>query len=145
MPASTAVQLHAGLDAWRSEVMRRVRNGRLVCLSTALSRAPAGIRATYISVPRSVQPFLGGVALDHNKAPGRVPPGKGLLTLAALNDWSDAHFEDGDDELAARLLEALEAVIPGAAGDVEHTEVNRWTQEYSPVGHYRDLGRFRAE
>ena len=127
MPASTAVQLHAGLDAWRSEVMRRVRNGRLVCLSTALSRAPAGIRATYISVPRSVQPFLGGVALDHNKAPGRVPPGKGLLTLAA------------------RLLEALEAVIPGAAGDVEHTEVNRWTQEYSPVGHYRDLGRFRAE
>jgi oxygen-dependent protoporphyrinogen oxidase len=124
--------------------MGRVRDGKLVVLNVGLSRPPAGVRATYTMIPRSVHPFLGGVVCDHHKAPGRVPAGKGLLTLAAVNGWCEQHYEDDDELLIAVLLEALEFVMPGTYGAVEFAEVARWRQQYSPVGHYRDLGRFRA-
>jgi oxygen-dependent protoporphyrinogen oxidase len=144
VPASNAVAIVQGLDAWRAGYMGRVRNGKLVVLNVGLARPPAGVRATYTMIPRSVHPFLGGVVCDHHKAPGRVPAGKGLLTLAPVNGWCEQHYDDHDDSLVEALLQALEPVMPAASSEVEFTQVARWRQQYSPVGHYRDLGRFRA-
>jgi protoporphyrinogen/coproporphyrinogen III oxidase len=143
-PAVTAVALWPGLDEERREYLSRVRDGKLLILNVALARAPAGVDATYLEIPDTVHPFLGGIAFDHHKARGRVPDGHGLLTLAPLNDWCEAHWDDDEQQITAALVDALDRILPGTAADVEFTVLNRWNQQYNPVGHYRGLGAFRA-
>ena len=46
-------------------------------INVGLSRPPKDIKALYTLVPHSVHPGLSGIGFDHNKAPGRVPEGKG--------------------------------------------------------------------
>lgn len=142
--AQHAVRVRAGLDRWRAEYLGRVRNGRLLIANVALSVRPPGLDVTYLQVPRSAHPFLAGVAFDHHKAPGRTPAGKGLVTLTGINRWSETHYEDPDDDIVKALTQALATVLPGTEDAIEFVAVQRWAQQYNPVGHYRDLGRFRA-
>jgi oxygen-dependent protoporphyrinogen oxidase len=144
IPAARAARVRTGLDRWRARFMSGVLEGKLLIANVGLSRRPPGFEATYLQIPRSAHPFLAGVAFDHHKAPGRAPDGKGLVTLTGINGWAEQHFDDQDDDIAAALTDALEAVLPGTRETVEFVAVQRWTQQYNPVGHYRDLGRFRA-
>ena len=66
-----------------------------------------------------------------------------MLTLATMSEWCDDNADADDETIASALLRALEQVLPGVA-EPEFCEVNRWEQEYNPVGHYRGLARFRA-
>ncbi len=144
LPAQLASGVLPELDPWRREYLERVRRGRLVITTLALSAAPAGIDATYTMIPRAEHPFLTGIVCDHNKAPGRTPAGKGLLTLALSEPWCEEHTDDDDESLIDTSIEAVERFMPGTASNVEFAEVSRWRQQYCPVGHYAGLREFRA-
>jgi protoporphyrinogen/coproporphyrinogen III oxidase len=101
------------------------------------------VKSTYVLVPRASHPFLTGIMLDHHKAPGRAPAGKGLLTVAALDSWSAEHWDDVDDQIRRAMLGAVERILPGTTDHVEFADVYRWREEYTTVGFYRDLGKFR--
>jgi len=141
----TALSILPELDPWRKAFLGRARDTRMFILTIGLSRQPRDLPATYVLVPRSVHPFLCGICSDHHKAPGRVPAGKGLLTLMPLASWGEQHYGDDDDKIARMALEAVDSLIPGVSNDVEFVEVTRWNQRYNPIGHYGDLGRFREE
>jgi oxygen-dependent protoporphyrinogen oxidase len=143
LPAPAAAAVRPDLDPWRAEYLRAVRCGRIVWPNLALARAPAGVDATYAMLPRSEHPFLGAIGFDHNKAPGRAPTGKGLLTLTFTTGWCERHWDEDDDAHAATAVAAAEHVLPGVADDVEFVTITRWEQQYSPVGHYARLGEFR--
>lgn len=142
-PGETTARIVPGLDSWRRSFLGRVRNGKLILLKVGLSKSPPGVKSTYLLVPRASHPFLTGIMLDHHKAPGRAPADKGLLTVAALDSWSEAHWADDDDQIRAALLAALDQILPGTTDYVEFADVLRWREEYTTVGFYRDLGRFR--
>lgn len=142
-PGETTAQILSGLDSWRRSFLGRVRNGKLILLKVGLSQSPRGVKSTYLLVPRASHPFLTGIMLDHHKAPGRAPTGKGLLTIAALDSWSEEHWADDDSWIRSALLGALDQVLPGTVEHVEFADVHRWREEYTTVGFYRDLGRFR--
>jgi protoporphyrinogen/coproporphyrinogen III oxidase len=142
-PAQTAARILPGLDDFRRSYLGRVRDGQLLVLNVGLSQPLRGVESTYILVPRASHPFLTGVMLDHHKAPGRAPAGKALLTVAVLDSWSAAHWDDPDDQIRDAILAALDDVLPGATAHIEFAEVRRWREEYFTVGCYRDLGRFR--
>jgi protoporphyrinogen/coproporphyrinogen III oxidase len=142
-PGQTTTRILPGLDEWRRSFLDRVRNGKLIVLSVGLSRRPRHVKSTYILVPRASHPFLTGIMLDHHKAPGRAPAEKGLLSVAALDSWSAEHWEDSDDQIRQAILGALEQILPGTTDHIEFAEVRRWREEYTAVGFYRDLGKFR--
>ncbi|CDO90260.1 hypothetical protein AWC29_26540 [Mycobacterium triplex] len=142
-PGETTTRIVPGLDSWRRSFLGRVRNGKLILLKVGLSQSPRGVKSTYLLVPRASHPFLTGIMLDHHKAPGRAPAGKGLLTIAALDSWSEAHWADDDNQIRAALLTALDQILPGTTDYIEFADVFRWREEYTTVGFYRDLGRFR--
>ena len=142
VPAGVAAAIVPRLDEWRRGYLARIPAGRLLVVNVALSRRPA-LDATYTMIPRSQHPFLAGIVCDHNKAPGRAPEGKGLLTLAITTEWSEPHYEDDDETVALAAVAAAERFLPGISDDVEFTEVSRWAQQYPPVGHYAGLGEFR--
>jgi oxygen-dependent protoporphyrinogen oxidase len=86
------------------------------------------------------------VILEHNKAPGRAPEGKGLVSLFMMNQWAVDHMEATDEEILADVLPDAEKVIPGLGADIEFSRVNRWfpVLVYSHPGLYKELGRFHA-
>ncbi len=142
-PGETTARILPGLDRWRRGFLERVRNGKLILLKVGLSRSPRDVKSTYLLVPRASHPFLTGIMFDHHKAPGRAPAGKGLLTVAALDSWSEEHWDDDDGQIRAALLAALDQILPGTTDYIEFADVYRWREEYTTVGFYRDLGRFR--
>ncbi len=142
-PGQTTARILPGLDGWRRSFLDRVRNGKLILLKVGLSRRPRDVKSTYLLVPRASHPFLTGILFDHHKAPGRAPADKGLLTVAVLDSWSAAHWDDDDDSLRQAMLGGLEQILPGTTDYIEFADVHRWREEYTTVGFYRDLGRFR--
>jgi oxygen-dependent protoporphyrinogen oxidase len=99
-----------------------------------------------IQVPRLEDPDLCVVVLDHNRAPGRAPAGKGLLTSYWHTAWADQQWERSDAEVVDAALPAIDRLLPGVAGSVEFTHVSRWRPAVvmSRPGTYRDLARFSA-
>ncbi|WP_354698553.1 Renalase [Paraconexibacter sp. AEG42_29] len=143
LPARRAVSVRPDMDQWRRDYLSMVRAGKIITPNIALDAAPAGMDTTYAMVPRSEHPFLGAIGFDHNKAPGRAPAGKGLLTATLTTDWCERHVDDHDDSLSAIAVEAADSFLPGTADAVQFVEITRWEQQYSPVGHYARLGEFR--
>jgi protoporphyrinogen/coproporphyrinogen III oxidase len=142
-PGQVTVELVPQLDDWRKGFLRRVKNSPEMTVTIGLSRRPA-LQSTYVLVPKSEHPFVTGVMVDHHKAAGRAPSDKGLLTLAILDTWARDHWDDDDDDIRRAALGGLEKILPGVETTVEFVEVNRWYLEVSPIGFYRDLGKFRA-
>ncbi|HEY9413878.1 MAG TPA: FAD-dependent oxidoreductase [Pseudonocardia sp.] len=114
----------------------RYRGVGTVCLG--LSKRPSD-RATYITVPPAEDPDVIAVIADHNKAPGRAPIGKGLLTVLLSHDYMQRSEGASDDEM-------LEFAVSRAArhhGDLTQTleefAVVRWSEAMPEV----DKGRLR--
>jgi oxygen-dependent protoporphyrinogen oxidase len=146
IPAGATAAVLPRLDDWRASFLRAARYTKMVNASIALTRPPANERAMYVQVPRLTHPGLIGIALDHNKAPGRVPPGKGLLGLYCLSSWSEELIGEDDDLVVKQLVEAAERVLPGIGDDVEFATVSRWDPmvlEARP-GYWKQLAEFNA-
>jgi oxygen-dependent protoporphyrinogen oxidase len=133
------------LDPHRAKFLRDLTYTSTMSINLALTRVPE-CPASFVVVPRPVSDGLFAVILEHNKAPGRAPEGKGLVSLFMMNQWAVDHMEATDEEILADVLPDAEKVIPGLAGDVEFARVNRWfpVLVYSHPGLYQELGRFHA-
>ena len=128
------------------DFLKSVKYSTAISVNCPLSAPPPNQKAFVIQIPKSVHPDLFAIVLDHNKAPGRVPAGRGMASLYAMSRWSEKLYDE-DDETVARLhLEAAERVLPHLADTVEFTNVNRWRNVivYSAPGLYKEIGKFIA-
>jgi oxygen-dependent protoporphyrinogen oxidase len=84
--------------------------------------------------------------LEHNKAPGRAPQGKGLVSAFMMNQWAVDHMESTDEQIIADVLGDIEKVLPGFSVDIEFSRVNRWypVLVYSHPGLYKKMAAFHA-
>jgi oxygen-dependent protoporphyrinogen oxidase len=140
----TAVEILPGLDRWRADFLRRIRYTKQVNPSVALSRPPVGVPASYIEVPRVAHPGLLGIVMEHNKAPGRVPSGKGMITVYTESGWAEELLSEDDDAVTKKVVEAADSVLPGIADAVEFAVVSRWDR-MGPIswpGYWREMGQF---
>lgn len=143
VPAPVAAGLHAQLDPWRRQFLEQVRYAAMQSVGLALSRPPQDIPATLLCLPPDADIFA--TIFEHNKAPGRVPTGKGLVNVYTPDKLARELMDQHDDVVVDRVIEATEKVLPRMSADLEFATVRRW--EYgvinARVGHYRDLARFR--
>ena len=125
--------------------MRDVPYTTAISVNLALSSPPPS-KAFVIQIPKSVHPDLFAIVLDHNKAPGRTPAGKGMASLYAMSSWSENLLTMDDEQVVKLSLAAGEQVMPGLADKVEFSNVNRWHDVivYSRPGLYKDTGKFIA-
>lgn len=131
------------LDPVCRDYLSELRYTSSVNCHIAVSEAPDS-PALMVQVPRGVHPGLSGIMLDHNKGPGRVPAGKGLISSYSTAEWAAELFEDSDDLVAKHMVDAVEEVFPGIGGSVEFVRVHRWAQSavYSRPGTYAGLAEF---
>jgi protoporphyrinogen/coproporphyrinogen III oxidase len=133
------------IDPVRRDVVEDIGYSTCVDVHLGLS-APPDEPAMMVQVPRREHPDLCVVVLDHNRAPGRAPAGKGLLTSYWHTAWGDQQWDRNDAEIVEAALPAIDRILPGVAGSVEFAHVQRWRPAVvmSRPGTYRDLARFTA-
>jgi len=120
---------------------------RSIVTSFGLARPPPDEPSVWLNVPRQAGiPDLTALILDHNKAPGRVPPGRGMITTYWMRDWSARRWDDDDDRLARDAVAAASKVLPKLGDQVEMTCVRRWDPCVSVrrPGGYKALRAFMA-
>lgn len=129
----------------RAEFLRKLNYTSCITFSLGLSQQPKG-DAAFVVAPRPVSRKLFAAILEHHKAPGRVPTGKGLVTFYGMNEWSAANMDRTDEEIIANAMPDAEKLVPGVSDLIEFQMLHRWypVLVYSHPGLYRALGRFHA-
>jgi oxygen-dependent protoporphyrinogen oxidase len=112
----------------------RYRGVGTVCLG--LSKRPSD-PATYIMVPPAEDPDTIAVIADHNKAPGRAPVGKGLLTVLLSDDYMQRNQDISDDELLEFAVDRAGRHHGDLTQTLEEFAVVRWPEAMPVV----DKGR----
>ena len=133
------------IDPVRREVVEAIEYSTCVDVHLGLSAPPAE-PSMMIQVPSREHPDLCVIVLDHNRAPGRAPVGKGLLTSYWHTAWGDEQWDRADDDVVEGAVPAIDRILPGIGDTVEFTHVTRWRPAVvmSRPGTYRDLTRFTA-
>ena len=139
------LEVYPQLDPVRREVVEGIEYSTCVDVHLGLSAPPAE-PSMLVQVPRRVDPDLCAIVLDHNRAPGRAPAGKGLLASYWHTAWADEQWDREDKDVVEAALPSLDRILPGVAGHVELAHVQRWRPGVvmSRPGTYRDLARFTA-
>lgn len=128
------------------EFLRSVKYTKVVTANLGLTKAPPGIAASVVQVPRLEDEGLMAFTLEHNKAPGRAPEGKGLVCLLTMAEWAETLIDEDDETVLRKVTGAAEKLMPGFSDDIDYVNINRWDPciVYSRPGLYRELGRFVA-
>ncbi len=138
LSVASAVLSNAELDLLRA--------GRSVpALGLALGlESPLARHATRLRIPRPEGLPFRTVALEPGVPGGRLPEGRGLAVL--LDSGTDPRALDrADERVASRWIDALDALLPGAAARVSWVRIHRWESAHPrfDVGRYRAIARLR--
>lgn len=142
LPGDKSAAIVTGLDPWRRQFLSDVDYTPTVSINAGLA-APPDIPGFVVQVPYDVQDELMCVVMEHHKAPGRVPAGKGGLTTYTMAEAAAELMNDDDDTAARKVLGWTENVI-GKLPYVDWVQVNRWEQVVvrSYPGYYKQVGEF---
>ena len=146
LSAKQMADVHVGLAPDAKDLVADLTYADLMSVQIALQKPP-GEPAMTISIPRGEHPDLCTITLDHNKAPGRVPPGRGLLNSYWDPSWVSRNIELDDAEIGALAVAGVSRILSGIEDDVEFTRVARFRPGVllARPGTYSILGRLHGE
>lgn len=142
-PPSGVLALAPRLSAGQRAFLAGLRPLRSLSLHVGLSGV-LDRTETFILPPVSEAPMLTTIVLDHLKAPGRAPPGKGVVSFFMSDDWYEDNAGRSDDALRRDILAMAEPFIGRIEPMVESFVVSRWDYAVikSDVGLYRRIAAF---
>jgi oxygen-dependent protoporphyrinogen oxidase len=134
------------MDPERAKFLSNLNYTSCINVNMALTRKPDNCPGSFIVMPAPVTPDMFAIIVGHNMAPGRAPEGKGLATMYAMNEWSEANQEATDEQIVERLLPSAEKAIPKLGEMIQFYRVNRWypVLVYSHPGLYKEMKAFHA-
>jgi protoporphyrinogen/coproporphyrinogen III oxidase len=112
----------------------------------ALRTRPAN-PATYIMCSTREQKDMSGVIVDHLKASGRVPAGKGMLTVFCNDAWCKANLDTPDQVVIDQVLGFVKPYYGDLSDQVEDAMIGRW-ERVVPImaqGRFKQAARYQAE
>jgi protoporphyrinogen/coproporphyrinogen III oxidase len=124
--AGDLLTMHKGLDAERARYLNDLDYSQSIVVSLGVGSAPPET-ASMVLVPRDLNRSIPAIGLGHNLAPGRVPPGSGILTVFYMREWSRQHWHDDDATLVELTVQAVNELRKGWADDVRASHVARWS------------------
>jgi oxygen-dependent protoporphyrinogen oxidase len=129
VPAPVALALHQDLPEDEREFLTASTYTPMLKVACLLDRPlPSPTRSTSyaVSVPATESLVCTGLILDHIKAPGRAPEGRGLVSLFA-SPWASPDLLGApDEEIAETLLAEAERFLPGLNAATVTTVVHRF-------------------
>jgi oxygen-dependent protoporphyrinogen oxidase len=129
VPAPVASRLYGNAPADEREYLSACGFTPMLKVGCLLDRplAPPCARPLYgLLFPRAEDRVLAGLLVDHHKHPGRVPPGRGLLSLLAAPSVTRELLDASDAEIAETLSVAAQRYVPGLRRATIGTVVHRF-------------------
>jgi oxygen-dependent protoporphyrinogen oxidase len=86
------------------------------------------------------------IVFDHNKAPGRAPQGKGLLSTIWKDSWNKRQWDRDDKDIVADAIAGVHSLFPELVADVECSHVQRWRfgPDIPHAGLHRNMAKFQS-
>jgi protoporphyrinogen/coproporphyrinogen III oxidase len=143
IPGHHIPALYPGAPAWLGAPAARARFSRLASVHVGLSTPPACPHAGYAFANRD--DGVGVLELEHLRAPGRCPPGKGMVSVYLSDAPGLRCIEASDDVLRARALDVVATTFPETTRSVELAHVIRWPTAIAqfPAGRLREVAAVR--
>jgi protoporphyrinogen oxidase len=91
------------------------------------------------------QPDLCGVIVDHLKARGRVPEGKGMITAFCRHEWCKANLDTPDERIVQQVLEFIKPYYGDLSDDIEDVMIGRW-ERVVPImapGRFKQVAQYQ--
>ena len=129
VPAPIAARIYANPPAEERPFLEACTFTPMLKVSCLLDRplAPTCARELYaLLTPRVEDPVLAGLIVDHVKHPGRVPPGRGLVSLIAQPEVTSELLTAPEAEVVGRLTAPAERYLPGLNTATTATLVHRF-------------------
>lgn len=136
--AEPALAIYPQMDENHRALYETTRYRRLGSICIGLSRRPPD-PATYVLGALVEDPDTIAVIADHNKAPGRAPEGKGLLTVLLTHEYLERSEHLSDEQVLEYAIEIACRYHGDISRDVEETMVVRWPESVPTI----DVGRFK--
>lgn len=129
VPAPIALDMHVNAPAEERRYLEACSYTPMLRVSFLLEY-PLTVRgadnAYAVLIPAPEDPLLAGFTLDHNKAPGRAPAGRGLASVLT-RPWATRELIAApDDEVVGRVSDQAERYLPGLGGATRATVVHRF-------------------
>ena len=96
----------------RQILVEEIEYTKTITASFALSRRPAGRQLATVFPSREME-GLAIAPFTHVVSPASAPPGKGIVAGYWTSEWSAQNFTLDDDALMAKILPAMNRVVPG--------------------------------
>jgi len=132
LPGHLVPSIWPDAPAWVREPAARASFSRVASVHLGLARAPdardAGC-AFRDPVAETGEDGVGVLELEHLRAPGRCPAGRGMVSVYLVDGARFRCLEADDGALVAKARRVLARVHPESAGAIELEHVIRW-----PVG-----------
>ena len=146
LPAPQMADIHTGLDPVRRELAHRIDYAPAIGVHFGLRSRPQNETAAMIQIPASESADLVGMIIDHNKAPGRAPEGKGLVSTLWRSTWSGQRWDRDDRSLVEEAAASTARLFPGMLDDIECAHVQRWRfgPDIPHPGVHQAMTRFHA-
>jgi oxygen-dependent protoporphyrinogen oxidase len=136
--AEPAMAIYPQMDELTTGLYSTTRYRRLGSICLGLSHRPPD-PATYFLVPPAEDPDTIAVIADHNKAPGRAPEGKGLLTVLLSHEYLERNEHLTDEQVLEYAIDRASHYHRSDLGPaVEEHAVVRWPMSVPTL----DKGRF---
>ena len=125
VPPPFAHAIADSLTPAQEKYFSRVEPLRMISLHIGVDYVP-DVPDSIVMFPQKEHPHLLDILFDHNKGPGRAPPGKGAIAIQSSREFSAAHADASDEEIAAALIRHAGPYIGPLEGRIEVSHVNRW-------------------
>jgi protoporphyrinogen/coproporphyrinogen III oxidase len=136
---------YPGLGAERAAIVGALRYSTLWTILLA-TRARGPEPCVFVQVPTLVHPHLTAVMFEHNKHPGRMPDGMGLVSTYWLTEWYESMADQDDAAVTEAAVRAVEQVMPGTPLDLAFSHITRWRPAVllARPGTWREVRRFHG-
>ena len=123
-----------------------IRPLKSLSLHVGLRHAPPQTE-TFILPPMTEAPMLTTIVLDHLKAPGRAPDGKGVMSFFMSDDWYDANSGRPDGDIRDAILAMARPFVGDLRSEIESFVVSRWDYAVikSELGLYHRIRDYEAD
>jgi protoporphyrinogen/coproporphyrinogen III oxidase len=145
-PPASMLQLAPNLTKRQRDILEQIKPLRSISLHVGLGKKPANSE-TFILPLEQEEADLTTIVFDHNKAPGRAPEGKGVLSFFMSEDWAASNYDISDEDAVKIILAKAAPFVSDIDENIEEYHVQRWPYAIlkSEVDLYSTIAEYEAE
>lgn len=146
LPGGRIPAVFAGAPSWIRECAEQTEYSALASAHVALGVQPKCPHTGY-GLAAELEDGVGVLELEHHRAPGRCPKGKGMVSIYFVDSPTFSCMAAGDDRLREKAFALVRRLFPESATSIEFIHLIRWPTAIAkfPAGRFSRLATLERQ